>query len=99
MYLVIHCVLQLSKGRICDVILYSMQSGNLPLLNSRSGQSDDEEALNFYKKFELDCTRCLWNKNHSVQAQITLLDVIFMIIMKLNEKNVCEENKIYKYYE
>ena len=87
-YLVIQCVLQLSKGRICDVILYSMQSGNLPLLHSRSGQSDGEEALNFDLKFELDCTRCLWNNYHSVQAQITLLDLIFMIIMKSSETNV-----------
>ena len=73
-----------------------MQLGHLPLLHSRSGQSDGETAQNFYTKFELDCTRCLWNNYHSEQAQITLLDVglIFMIMMKWSEKNVCEENKM-----
>ena len=50
------------------------------------------KALNFDVKFELDCTRCLWNNYHSVQALITLLDLIFMIMMKWSEKNVCEEN-------
>ena len=69
-----------------------MQSGHLLLLQSRSGQSDGEEALNSDLKFELDCARFLWNNYPSVQAQITLLDVIFIIIMKLNEKNVYEEN-------
>ena len=64
-------------------------------MHSRSGQSDSETALTF----ELDCTRCLWNNYHSVQAQITLLDLISMIVMKLSEKNLCEENKIYKYYD
>ena len=74
-----------------------MQWGHLPLLHSLSGQSDGKTALNFDLKFELDCTRCLWNNYHSVQAQITLLDLIFMIMMKWSEKNVCEENKMYKY--
>ena len=35
----------------------------------------------------------------SLQVHITLLDVIFMIMMKWGDKNVCEKNRIYKYYE
>ena len=86
-YLVGYTVLQLSKGSPMRCYpVYSMQSGHPPLLHSRSGQSDSETTLNFDLKFELDCTRCLWNNYHSVQAQITLLDFIFMIMMKRSEK-------------
>ena len=45
-------------------------------------------ALNFDLKFALDCTRCLWNNYHSVQAQITLLDLIFIIMMTWRKRHV-----------
>ena len=40
-----------------------------PPPTSHSGQSGGETALNFELKFELDCTRCLWNNYQSVQAK------------------------------
>ena len=63
---------RLSKGRICDVILYSMQSGSgiSPSYTLVVDLMVRQSALNFDYKFELDCTSCLWNNYHSIQASI-----------------------------